>query len=208
MSGKNILKIYNLSTPAERRYGVTWYANAYSDCERIANLFGLPVNVGVGVVSALSPNNKLERNIENAHVMCEAFIDGDEITSFPVSTYNAMKEKAWQILNATFVDEDGTTHMLDDEVAKILNGQKIKSFFQCILGYDTCCVDGHALGIYEGRRFPLTSPSNYINKTKYVEIQDAYRNAGAINTYRKKSLRAYEMQAITWLTWKRLHDIN
>ena len=144
MSGKNILKIYDLSTPAERRYGVTWYANAYSDCERIANLFGLPVNVVVGVVSALSPNNKWERNIENAHVMCEAFIDGDEITSFPVSTYNAMKEKAWQILNATFVDDDGTTHVLDSEIEKILNGQKIKSFFQCILGYDTCCVDGHA----------------------------------------------------------------
>ena len=208
MSGKNIIKIYNLSTPAERRYGVTWYANAYSDCERIANLFGLPVNVVVGVVSALSPNNKWERNIENAHVMCEAFIDGDEITSFPVSTYNAMKEKAWQILNATFVDDDGTTHVLDSEIEKILNGQKIISFFKCILGYDTCCVDGHALGIYEGRRFQLTSPSNYINKAKYVEIQNADQTAGAITTYRKKSLRAYEMQAITWLTWKRLHDIN
>ena len=164
MSVENIINIYNLSTPAERRRGLAWYATAFTDCERIANQFGLPVNIVAGVVSALSPNNKWERNIENPT-------------------------------------------MSDDEIAKVLNGQKIISFFRCILGYDTCCIDGHAKGIYEGKRFGLTSPKNHISKKYYKQLQDAYVEAGSKITFRKKNLRAFEIQAITWVTWKRIHDI-
>ena len=205
MSVENIINIYNLSTPAERRRGLAWYATAFTDCERIANQFGLPVNIVAGVVSALSPNNKWERNIENAHVLIDAFFKGDNITDFKVSTYNPMKDKAWQILNAMNPKDNPT--MSDDEIAKVLNGQKIISFFRCILGYDTCCIDGHAKGIYEGKRFGLTSPKNHISKKYYKQLQDAYVEAGSKITFRKKNLRAFEIQAITWVTWKRIHDI-
>jgi len=184
---------------------LAWYATAFTDCERIANQFGLPVNIVAGVVSALSPNNKWERNIENAHVLIDAFFKGDNITDFKVSTYNPMKDKAWQILNAMNPKDNPT--MSDDEIAKVLNGQKIISFFRCILGYDTCCIDGHAKGIYEGKRFGLTSPKNHISKKYYKQLQDAYVEAGSKITFRKKNLRAFEIQAITWVTWKRIHDI-
>jgi len=100
MSVENIINIYNLSTPAERRHGVTWYRVALTECERLAVQFDLPVNIVAGVVSALSPNNKWERNIENAHVLIDAYLDGEDINSVKVSTYNAMKNKAWQILDA------------------------------------------------------------------------------------------------------------
>lgn len=208
MSVDNILKIYNLSTPAERRHGVTWYANAYSDCERIGTTFEVPTNIVAGVVSALSPNNKWERNIQNAHVLIDAFLDGEDITNVKVSTYHAMKNKAWQILHAINPDSDSIDDYVNDrEIEIILNGQKITSFFNCILGHDDCCIDGHAKGVYEGVRFPLTSSHNYISKSYYQEIKQAYIDAGNLTTYRNKRLRAYEIQAITWLTWKRIHDI-
>ena len=116
-----------------------------------------------------------------------------------------MKDKAWQILNAMNPKDNPT--MSDAEIVKVLNGQKIISFFRCILGYDTCCIDGHAKGIYEGKRFGLTSPKNHISKKYYKQLQDAYVEAGSKITFRKKNLRAFEIQAITWVTWKRIHDI-
>ena len=207
MSVENIINIYNLSTPAEHRHGVTWYRVALTECERLAVQFDLPVNIVAGVVSALSPNNKWERNIENAHVLIDAYLDGEDINSVKVSTYNAMKNKAWQILNAKLLGNCHDDVVSDYHITYKLNGQKIVSFFECIMGYDTCCIDGHAKGIFEGQRFGLTSSKNYISKKYYKELQEAYVEAGKRCTFQKRHLKGFEIQAITWLTWKRIHGI-
>ena len=58
MSVENILAIYKMATPEEKRDGVVWYADALRDCTRIAVDLDLPVHIVTGVVAALSPNNK------------------------------------------------------------------------------------------------------------------------------------------------------
>jgi hypothetical protein len=198
MSIENIISIYRLATPEEKKFGVTWYAIALTECERIAIDLQLPTNIVVGVVSALSPNNKWERNIENARDLCNAYINGEHMDSVKVSTYNKMKQKAWDILCKC---------NCDDDIIKALNGQKIVQFFQNIMGYDGCTVDGHAKGIYTGERFGLTTPKNTVTKSEYKEISEAYRLAGKKVRFQKRSLKAYEIQAITWLAWKRIHNI-
>ena len=90
----------------------------------------------------------------------------------------------------------------DGDILNHLNGQKIKSFFQCIMDYDACCIDGHAYNIALGVRHSLTSGKTFIGKKLYKELQDAY-----IKTAKKLNLKAYELQAITWVTWKRIHKI-
>jgi hypothetical protein len=105
-----------------------------------------------------------------------------------------MRDKAWSILD-WMPDTDGG-------VVSILNGQKIVSFFQNIMGHDTCTIDGHAINIARGKRLGLTDQAVSVSSVGYKELQEAYRKAG-----KRVGLRAYEIQAITWVAWKRIHNI-
>src|SRR5210317_1830753 len=189
---KNIIAIYKLAKPSEIKHGLTWYVNANSDCKEIAEKLELPLHIVIGVVSALSPNNKWERNIINAEDLCTAFINGQDMDSIKVSTYHKMKEKAWSILE---------TMPSYEETIEILNGKKIVSFFRNISGDETdITIDGHARNIYYNDRQGLTTPNTNIKKSEYLDIQKAYLRAS-----RKLGFKAYELQAITWVAWRRIH---
>ena len=196
---ENIIKIYKLATPEEKRDGIVWYVNAFADCKRIALDTKVPVHIVVGVVAALSPNNKWDRNIVNAKDLIEGYLNGEHVESIKVSTYHAMKHKAWSILDA-MPDEDG--------VSLILNGQKITSFYRNIMGHDTCTVDGHAKNIYYGVRHGLTDDKSNVGKREYFEISKAYVEAGKKVRVNGRSLKAFEIQAITWVVWRRIHNIT
>ena len=192
---KNIIAIYKLANPNEIKHGLTWYVNANTDCMRIANTLELPLHIVIGVVSALSPNNKWERNIVNAEDLCNAFINGQDMDSIKVSTYHKMKEKAWSILQSM---------PSYDETITILNGKKIVSFFRNISGDETdITIDGHARNIYYNDRQGLTTPNTNIRKLEYLDIQKAYLRAS-----KKLGIKAYELQAITWVAWRRIHGIT
>ena len=199
MSVQNIIATYQMATTEEIKDGVTWYRKAYLDCRKIAFKHVVSTHLVVGVVSALSPNNKWERNIVNADELIGAYINGDGIDSIKVSTYHKMKEKAWHILGQM---------PRKDDVTFILNGQKITSFYQNIMGYDTCTVDGHARNIYYAERESLTDPKTNIGKKEYAMIQQAYVEAGSLLKVNGQALKAYEVQAITWVTWRRIHGIK
>jgi hypothetical protein len=192
---KNIIAIYKLANASEIKHGLTWYVNANTDCMRIANTLELPLHIVIGVVSALSPNNKWERNIVNAEDLCNAFINGQDMDSIKVSTYHKMKQKAWYILE---------TMPNYDETITILNGKKIVSFFRNISGDETdITIDGHARNIYYNDRQGLTTPNTNIRKLEYLDIQKAYLRAS-----KKLGIKAYELQAITWVAWRRIHGIT
>ena len=192
---KNIIAIYKLANASEIKHGLTWYVNANTDCMRIANTLELPLHIVIGVVSALSPNNKWERNIVNAEDLCKAFINGQDMDSIKVSTYHKMKQKAWHILE---------TMPSYDETITILNGKKIVSFFRNISGDETdITIDGHARNIYYNDRQGLTTPNTNIRKLEYLDIQKAYLRAS-----KKLGVKAYELQAITWGAWRRIHGIT
>tara|TARA_R100001594_G_scaffold76973_1_gene111593 strand:+ start:1086 stop:1679 length:594 start_codon:yes stop_codon:yes gene_type:complete len=196
---ENIIKIYKLASPEEKRDGIVWYVNAFADCKRIALDTKVPVHIVVGVVAALSPNNKWDRNITNARDLIEGYLNGEHVESIKVSTYHAMKNKAWSILDQ-MPDEDG--------VSLILNGQKIVSFYRNIMGHDTCTVDGHARNIYYGERHGLTDDKSNVGKREYFEISQAYVKAGKRVRVNGRSLKAFEIQAITWVVWRRIHNIT
>lgn len=192
---KNIIAIYKLAKPSEIKHGLTWYVNANSDCKEIAEKLELPLHIVIGVVSALSPNNKWERNIINAEDLCTAFINGQDMDSIKVSTYHKMKEKAWSILE---------TMPNYEETIEILNGKKIVSFFRNISGDETdITIDGHARNIYYNDKQGLTTPNTNIKKNEYKDIQKAYLRAS-----KKLGIKAYELQAITWVAWRRIHGIT
>lgn len=188
---ENILSVYEQSTPQERQHGRSWYPSARRQCQSIQ---GVPLRISAGVVAALSPNNKWTKNVSDAERTIQAFLSGYTLDDFKVCTYNKMKEKAWSILQ-----EQPKTH---DEVAEILNGRKITSFFHNIVGRNTCTIDGHAYSIAHGTRMMLQNGGINLGKKKYEELQQAYISAG-----QQHKLKAYQMQAITWVTWKRIYNV-
>jgi hypothetical protein len=191
---RNILKVFRLATTGEVYNGTTWYGSAQYEATNIAYAHDLPLRIVVGVIAALSPNNKWERNVSNASDMIAVFLGGGTVEMCKPSTYLKMRDKAWLILEQM--------PATDAEVIKLLNGQKITSFFLNIMGINTCTVDGHAFNIANGKRIGLTEPEVNITKGQYKELQDAYKRAG-----KRVGLKAFEIQAITWVVWKRIHNI-
>ena len=191
---RNILKVYRMATDADMRDGIEWYARAKREAQYISQRLGLPVSTVVGVMAALSPNNRWERNKVDAFNLCSAYVKELTMYDIKVSTYSRMKAKAWSIL------EDHLTS--DDDILDRLNGQKIRSFYSNIMGLDEVTVDGHALNIARGVRVGLTDDATNIGKQLYRDLQAAYVRAAE-----RAGVKPHEMQAITWTVWKRVHNI-
>ena len=191
---RNILKVYRRSTIDDIADGVEWYARAQRMAQSISAATGLHIHTVIGVMAALSPNNKWEINVRNAYEMCTNYIDGGEIDDIKVSTYHTMKRKAWSILDDKLTD--------DDDILTRLNGQKIRSFYSNIRGLNEVTIDGHAFNIAQNVRHNLTDDKTNIGKKLYRELQDSYVRAA-----KRVDVAPHELQAITWTTWRREHGI-
>ena len=191
---RNILKVYKQCTEEEIAHGMTWYAKAKEDAYIICDKYELPLHVVIGVIAALSPTNEWHMNLRNADDMCRIFTDGGYVEDCKPSTYKTMRDKAWSILQ--------TNPHTSGDVAFILRGPKITDFFWCILGDDTCVIDGHAWCIANSDRRTLQNVPN-IGKMLRQDLQEAYRRAAV-----KHDMTAYQMQAATWVAWKRIHNVQ
>lgn len=189
----NILDVFKQANPQEITDGQLWYSDARQEAQEIADNHNLALSTVVGVIAALSPTNKWDRNIIDANNICAAFVAGEYQESVKVCTYNTMRNKAWGILEQAVTDVD--------QIATMLKGPKITDFFLCIMGMDTCVIDGHAWGIANAERRNMQDVPN-IGKRLRIALQEAYVKAGA-----QEGLTAYEMQAITWVAWRRIHKI-
>ena len=190
----NITSVYRDADATQHAGGLRWYEEAKQVGHRLALKHDVPVYIVVAVIAALSPNNKWSRNVTNADALIGAFIRGDGIDAVKVSTYNKMKQKAWDILAAR-PDYDGAKRML--------KGQKITSFFMDIMGEFNVTIDGHARNIAYGERVGLTDDRTNIGVREYRALQAAYEEAA-----RRVGLMPYQLQAITWRVWRDRHGIT
>lgn len=180
----NIIKTMKKATEQDRAYGATWYSAVQDECRRIGLKTNLCYKVVAAVTAALSPHTKWERNILDAKKLIIAFIRGRTIDSFKVSSYNKDKLKAWKILIVNSCEGDYTP---------MLTGQKIRSFYNCIIGTDDVCIDRHAVSVIYGLRLSNTR----ISPKLYRQAQIAYTLASRNTKYTPAQL-----QAITWSVWR------
>tara|TARA_R100001463_G_scaffold78890_1_gene133340 strand:+ start:623 stop:1144 length:522 start_codon:yes stop_codon:yes gene_type:complete len=173
---------------------VEWYDRAKRYADTISKQTGVHLHTVIGVMAALSPNNKWERNVKDCERMVQAWIDGEDLFDFKVSCYNTMKLKAWSIL------DDNLTS--DADILARLNGQKIRSFYSNIRGLEEVTIDGHALNIALGKLQGLTTDKTNMGKKVYIEMQKYYVRAA-----KRVDIPPHVLQAITWTTWKREHNI-
>ena len=200
----SIIAMYFSSSKVDRVKGKNWYSNAYSIACTLGKKYGVHSNTVSAVISALSPSNKWNRNVEDAEMMLRANAYDLDLTECKPSTYGKQKLKAIAILEG---------NVSDDEVLKrILSGQKTKSFYANIStnGKTTdCTIDGHAYNIWIGTVTNLNDVPNMTPKT-YKMIQEDYRKAAVeISSITESEtgeiLTASEIQAITWVAYRRTH---
>ena len=196
----SIVAMYFQSSTLDRIDGAQWYHNAYQVCVTLGEKYGFHPNTVAGVIAALSPNNKWERNVEDAEAMLRAYCYDLPWDSVKVCSYSANKDKAISIIEM-MIDSD-------EFITQTLRGNKTIAFYHCISkdgNSDTPCIDGHAYNVWNGSVTNLKEVPAMSDKT-FRMIQDAYRDAAKlISQVTEKYHSAAQIQAITWVAYRRIH---
>ena len=197
MSARAIIAVYNLASQSDIQAGLTWYADANIFAKRLSYKYGINRLAVIGVIASLSPRNRWERNMQDAENMIKVYAaggDSNDLSAIKVCTFSAGKNKAIQILIDKVSDRD--------ELLALLKGPKLCEFFNCIAGdSDDVCIDGHAYSIWLGDRVTLANVPSIgvkLRRTIKADYQAAARILG---------VETYELQAITWVCWKRIHGV-
>jgi len=182
---KNILAVYQMATEEEKAQGLAWYPNARRFCRRMAKKYGVSMQIAIAVLAALSPRNKWERNLLDVEKCLEAYLYEIGSEHITVSTFPANKEKAFRIIR-------------ENNPLLVQTSNKVAAFFDNIYRLHSSsevCVDIHAFSIFMGFR----AEQSTLTDTHYQTIADAYRLAA-----KRVGLKPFEIQAITWVAWRRL----
>jgi len=197
MSAQNIIAVYNLATVADKQAGQSWYARALEFAVRLSDLYNIETATIVGVIAALSPRNRWERNMQDAESMVKVYANGGtykDLMNLKVCTFKTGKDKAARILADKMSDRA--------ELLATLKGPKLQEFFNCILGDSgDVTIDGHAYSIWVGDRIALANVPS-IGKKLRQTIKADYQQAAAI-----LGVQPHVVQAITWVCWKRIHGV-
>ncbi len=189
-SATNIRKVFAMASSADYAEGLAWYANAH--CEALRIVSPIP-SVAAGMVAAMSPGMKWERNIPAAGRVRDASVDENMrlLAGLGVRWTDGL-EKAIRIVRG-------------ESPESVLRGNKVRAFYACLANPRNdyaVCVDGHAFAIWSGRRVTLEQTPNLTNK-RYETIARAYRKVA-----KEVGLLPMQVQAITWVVWRRLHLDN
>lgn len=185
----NIWAMYNTATDKEKRDGNQWYALALEQAQSLATDTKLDLKVVIGVISAVSPRNNWTKNMVDASNMCRAFVSGWNPFDVTVSTFDSFKQTAVDIL------ESGDP--------SLLSGVKRLAFARTISDPDgsEVCIDGHAYNVYVGYR-AVSDKSVRVTSARFARAAGAYAEVAD-----ELGLLPNQVQATTWLAWKRVHNI-
>ena len=192
----NIKAIYQLATLTEKQDGITWYPVALDIARTIADEHDLTVPQAIGVIAALSPRNRWERNVQDAVSLTTAFNAGgaEQAMVTKVCTFSSNKAKAVKILQLVAPTMD--------QVLEVLSGPKLREFASCIAGLPDVCIDGHAYCIWAANRTGLKDVPAIGVKLRR-EIKADYQAAAD-----KLGVTPSACQAITWVVWRRIHGVT
>lgn len=177
-----ILETLAAATDDEHLDGAAWYPAARDIAELVAQIGGWTVEAGAGIIAAFSPQCSWDENVARAL----AFARGDDASGLADGLGKAARIAAG-------------AHPLE-----VLGGRKVRSFYWNIVGCSAhVTVDRHAVAIVYGR--PLSD-----REIKILERCGAYAAIAAFYraTARSVGLEPSTLQAVTWLAWRRLKNVD
>lgn len=186
----NIVSMFQSATPTELEYGREWYREANDVLQQIADKYGLPIHAVAGAASALSPNVRWGRTIENTIILIEQGEDG------VVTAYGHNKAKALLMLNGA------------DPAPLFTPDTKTHAFYFNLLRpttSDLVTIDSHAVRVALGENIPADdTPAYYRTSPKYRVMSDAYKRAAEmIQVLTGEVLLPLQVQAVAWVTGRR-----
>jgi hypothetical protein len=188
----NILAVFFSANAAERHEGLSWYGRAQAVARLLAEQYDSNYATMAGIIAALSPNNRWERNIIDAEALVKTYSCGGDLDALKVCTFSKNKAKAIAVLQGA-------------DPLDVLGGRKVRAFYECIIGLDSVCVDGHAYSIWLGQRV-TTNKIPKISDKLYDRISEDYRIATKqINEITGDFYLPCQVQAITWVAWRNIH---
>lgn len=182
---RNILAVYSRATAEETARGNAWYPTAARGCEVWSQAHGIDARTVASVIAALSPQCEWTMNLRHALNM----LSGDNLPiAGPSQPLQANVRKARAILLDGALSPD----------AYFIEGFKVKAFARNLQGdANAVTVDTHAGQIALA---DVTATPSLSHLSTYGPFADAYRKAARV-----AGVAPSAMQAITWLTWKRLY---
>lgn len=194
---KHIEALFNGASDTEKIDGGNWYKEANTYAHHLSEMFGIdsPCKVA-GIISALSPATNWDRNKVDAHNFIALAIN-DDAMSGKYGTYKNNVRKALEIFNL-----ERPTKASVGAILRGKTGYKTESFFYNIYDLDSSevTIDRHAIkganNVYEGGSVALT-------EKRYRDSEKAYQKVA-----KKYNLKPYQVQAIVWVTYRRLRGLK
>ena len=175
-SVRNIIKIYELCEAPTQ-----WYQDANLYAAKLAQEYNYTTAQICGVIAAFSPLKSWTEN----KVITELYLKSGKCKHT-----KTMKNKAAAILKTTDIEE----------IAVILNGNKITSFFLNMLqpnNTEAVTIDRHAIAIILGR--PIKENEGNFTDKQYLFFVNCYKIAA-----KKLDIVPSLLQSATWEKWREL----
>lgn len=191
----SIIRFYEESTLTEWKDGMEWYNTAHNYAKELSGRYNLTVQQIAGLIAVFSPQAGW---LENKRYTVSFLINPNKPVRSAVQC-----DKAKHILSLT--NESDIYHAL------ALNGKafKTKAFFLNIQNPDIATavtIDRHAIAI------AIQEPSNvYALDSKYGQLTEAQYKFFAScyqKAAKKLNILPHQLQAITWVTYRRLRDLK
>jgi hypothetical protein len=178
----HILRVYRLATQDEIARGMQWYPLVHNIIVNWAETFGRSIANVACIVAALSPQLRWDRNL----IIAADALRGRKSSIGGVLPTNLRK--------AIAIRDDYATDM----AGYFIHGCKVRCFAANLAGnFDTVTADTHATQIAAG---DVRNTLRVDTWKRYEPVANAFVTAA-----RRGKLKPAEIQAITWITWKRLY---
>jgi hypothetical protein len=172
MNARIISETLEMTSPTNLKNARQWYAEVRRFCVTIADKYSLPYWKVAGVVSALSPRNRFDRNLVDAENVIKL---GNAAT---VATFGNNKRKALAIIAASDINQ----------VYAMFEGRKTLSFFDNIVNPRSQRV---TVDVWIIKAFKIEGS---LTDKKYREAEEAIQDYAA-----KINVKPCELQAMLWV---------
>jgi len=185
----NLRAWFDMANSQDRAQGRAWYNEAHDFAHLIADQTGVEPLTAAGVISALSPSNKWERNKIDALHLCQAWSTGRDPESVRCCTYGANKAKAWRILGG---EQDAFS-----------GSPKTFAFAQTVGNRADNCV---VIDRWHARACLTRSKRRKVVQESLTPAQYNRVEALTVDEARKVDVLPYVYQATVWVTIKRFWE--
>jgi hypothetical protein len=175
-----IKKILSKALDSEIAEGRSWYKDAHNFALSVTKEYDVTLKQACQLISLLSPQKKWEQNKADVLLFLEGETDGI------FSTKKTLQECADVIDNGFEIPERRMkTFAFAKCIEEALNNES-----------DPVVIDRHAIKIAFGQ---MSAKAIIITDKRYKDAREAY-----IQVANETGIKAHEIQAITWVTYKRI----